>query len=108
MPERRQQDARWEQDSSVGLEQKWWGIETEMNRRLGMSTLHAEEGLALTFLGLSAVDGKHECRPATPEELKASEIEFEKLCSTGFTQEQMSAKHWLLKTSEILIEVFEQ
>jgi len=108
MPERRLQDARWEQDSSIGPEQKWCGIECEMNRRVGMSTLHAEEGLTLTFLGLSAVDGKHECRPATSEELKTPEIEFEKLCSTGFTHEQMSAKHWRLKTSEILIEVFGQ
>jgi len=106
MPERRLQDARWEQDSSIGPEQKWWGIECEMNRRLGMSTIQAEEGLALTFLGVSAVDGKHECRPATSEELKAPEIEFEQLCSTGFTHEQMSAKHWRLKTNEILITGF--
>jgi len=102
----RLQDARWEQDSSIGPEQKWCAIECEMNRRVGMSTLHAEEGLTLTFLGVSAVDGKHECRPATSEELKAPEIEFEKLCSTEFTHEQMSSKHWRLKTSEILIEVF--
>jgi hypothetical protein len=108
MPERRLQDARWEQDSSIGPEQKWWGIECEMNRRLGMSTLRAEEGLALALLGVSAVDGKHECRPATSEELKAPEIEFEKLCSSGFTHEQMSAKHWQLKTHEILITVFGQ
>ncbi len=78
-----------------------WGIECEMNRRLGMSTLHVEEGLALTFLDVSAVDGKHECRPASAEELSAPEIEFEQLCSSGFTHEQMSAKHWRLKTSEV-------
>jgi hypothetical protein len=108
IPEHRLQDARWEQDSSIEPDEKWWGIECEMNRRLGRSTLDAEEGLALTFLGVSGVDGKHECRPATAEELRAPEDEFEQLCSTGFTQEQMSAKHWRLKTSEILIEVFEQ
>jgi hypothetical protein len=106
MPERRLQDGRWEQDSRIGPEQKWWGIECEMNRRLGMSTLHAEEGLALAFLGVSAVDGKHECRPATAEELRAPEIEFEQLCRNGFTHEQMSAKHWHFKMNEILITVF--
>ena len=51
MPERRLQDARWEQDSSIRPEQKWCGIGSEMNRRLGMSTLHAEEGLTLTLIG---------------------------------------------------------
>ena len=100
------QDARWEQDFSIEPEEKWWAIECEMNRRLGMSTLHTDEGLALTFLGVSAVDGKHECRPATEEELRAPETEFEQLCNSGVTREQMSAKHWRLKTHEILITVF--
>jgi len=94
--------------SSIGPEQKWWGIETEMNRRLGMSTLDAEEGLALTFLRLSAVDGKYECRPGTAEELRAPDIEFEQLCRNGFTHEQFAAKHWHFKLNEILITVFGQ
>jgi hypothetical protein len=105
-PEHRMQDARWEQDFSIEPEEKLWAIECEMNRRLGMSTLHTDEGLALTFLGVSAVDGKHECRPATEEELRAPETEFEQLCNSGVTREQMSAKHWRLKTHEILITVF--
>ena len=106
MPECRMQDARWKPDLSIESDEKWRSLECEMNRKLGLSTGHADEGLALTFLGVPAVDGKHECRPATSEELKAPEIEFEQLCSTGFTHEQMSAKHWRLKTNEILITVF--
>jgi hypothetical protein len=102
------QDARWKQDSSIGSEEKWWAIECDLNRRLGLSTLRMEEGLALTFLGVSAADGKHECRPATEEELKTPETEFEQLCNSGFTYEQISAKHWRLKTHEILITVFGQ
>ena len=69
---------------------------------------NVEEGLALMFLGVSAADGKHECRPATEEELKTPETEFEQLCNSGFTHEQISAKHWRLKTHEILITVFGQ
>jgi hypothetical protein len=106
MPERRMQEARWKPDSSIEPDEKWWGIECEMNRRLGLSTLHAEEGLAVTFLGVSAVDGEHECRPATAVELIAPEIEFEQLCRNGFTYEQMSATHWHFKMNEILITVF--
>ena len=108
MPERRMQDERWVQDPSIGSEERWWGIECDMNPRLGVSTLHVEEGLALMFLDVSAADGKHECRPATKEELKTPETEFEQLCNSGFTHEQISAKHWRLKTREILITVFGQ
>jgi hypothetical protein len=107
-PERQMLDGRcgWEQDSSIEPEEKRWAIECEMNRRLGASTLDGEEGLALTFLGLSSADGKHECRPATEEESKTPETEFEQLCNSGFTHEQLSARHWRLKTHEILIRVF--
>ena len=108
MPERRMQQGRWEQDHSIEYQEKWWGIECEMNRRLGVSTRHGVAGLALTFLGVSAADGKHECRPATELELKTHETEFEQLCKVGFTHEQMTAKHWGLKKHEILITVFGQ
>ena len=57
---------------------------------------------------MSAADGKYECRLATEEELKTPETEFEQRCNSGFTHEQMSAKHWGLKTYEILITVFGQ
>jgi hypothetical protein len=106
MPERRMQDVRWEPDSNIEPVEKWWGIECEINRRLGLSTLDRDEGLALTFVRVSAVDGKHECRPSTSEELRAPDDEFGELCRTGFTHEQMSAKHWRLKMNETLITVF--
>jgi len=57
-PEGRMLDARWKQDSSIGSEEKWRAIEYDINRRLGVSTLHMEEGLALTFLGVSAAERK--------------------------------------------------
>jgi len=99
------QDMRWKPDLSVEPHEKWWALECEMNRKLGLSTIDADEGLALRFVGVSDVDGKHECRPATAAELRATratEIEFEQLC----THEQTSAKQWRLKTHEILITVF--
>jgi hypothetical protein len=107
MPERRMQDARWVQDSSIASDEKWWGIECAFNWSLGESTLVADTGMAIVFLGLSAANGKHRCRPATKEEMIAPETdEFKQLCNSGVTHEQMSAKHWRLKTHEVLITVF--
>ena len=75
MPERRMQDARWVQDSSIASDEKWWGIECEINWSLGESTLVADTGMAIVFLGLSAANGKHRCRPATKEEMMAPETD---------------------------------
>jgi hypothetical protein len=74
--------------------------------RIGVN--HSEAGHEYRSLAEIPAEGGTERPLSTSEELKAPEIEFEKLCSTGFTHEQMSAKHWRLKTSEILIEVFGQ
>jgi len=106
-PEHRMEDARWVQDPSIEPAEKWWGIEGEVNRRLGVSTLMTDTVIAVVFLGVSATDGKHQCRPATKEEMQRSETEeFKQLCSSGVTKEQMSAKHWRLRTHEVLITVF--
>jgi len=106
-PEHRMEDARWVQDPSIEPAEKWWGIEGEVNRRLGVSTLMTDTVIAVVFLGVSATDGKHQCRPATKEEMQQSETEeFKQLCSSGVTKEQISAKHWRLRTHEVLITVF--
>jgi len=55
--ERRMQDARWVQDSSIASDGKWWGIECAFNWSLGESTLVADRGMAIVFLGLSAANG---------------------------------------------------
>jgi len=86
-PEHRMEDARWVQDPSIEPAEKWWGIEGEVNRRLGVSTLMADTVIAVVFLGVSATDGKHQCRPATKEEMQQSETEeFKQLCSSGVTK----------------------
>jgi hypothetical protein len=107
MPGQRMQDARWKPDLSVEPDEKWLALEREMNQKLEVSTLDADEGSALTFLGMSAEDGRHRCRPATREEMMTPETdEFKRLYDPGVTHEQMSAKHWRVKTNEILINVF--
>jgi hypothetical protein len=70
MPERRMQDARWVQDGSIESEEKWWGIECEVSRRVALSTLNTETGMAVVFFGVAAADGKHQCRPATEKEMQ--------------------------------------
>ena len=47
----------------------------------------ADAGMAIVFLGLSAANGKHRCRPATKEEMMAPETdEFKQLCNSGVTR----------------------
>jgi hypothetical protein len=68
-----------------------------------VSTLDTGNGMAVVFLGVAAADGKHQCRPATEEEMQRPESdEIKRIYDAGITKEQMSAKHWQFKCHEIL------
>jgi hypothetical protein len=82
------------QDGSIESEEKWWGIECEVNRRLALSTLNTETGMAVVFFGVAAAGSKHQCRQATEKEMQRPEgDEITQLCASGVTKEQMCAKH---------------
>src|SRR5271157_1255780 len=72
LPERRGEESRWEEDVRIQPEERWLTIdEVIVNTHIEAET--AITIPALVFLGVVGV--KHQCRPATDEELQRAETE---------------------------------
>jgi hypothetical protein len=70
-PERRGEEAKWEEYPGIQWVKRWFAIpEVFANSAIGASG----PVLAVTFLG--AAGGRHECRPATAQELQRPDLEL--------------------------------
>jgi len=78
-PERRGDEAKWEEYPGIQWVERWFAIPEV----LANSAIEASEPiLAVMFLGV--VGGRHQCRPATAEELQRPDPELPIQKPTGF------------------------
>jgi hypothetical protein len=78
-PERRGEEAKWEEFGGIQWVERWYAIpEVVVNSNIRAS----EPVLGVMFLGVAG--GRHQCRPATAEELQRPDSESPITDPTGF------------------------